>query len=96
MVRKMKLEKLLEEIDYQFIQGDLSQEVSQIDYDSRLVVDNSLFVCIPGANVDGHDFIDQVINKGAKVIVVEREVPYQAGITSVSYTHLDVRTLYVF
>ena len=33
MVRKMKLEKLLEEIDYQFIQGDLSQEVSQIDYD---------------------------------------------------------------
>ena len=81
MVRKMKLEKLLEEIDYQFIQGDLLQEVSQIDYDSRLVVDNSLFVCIPGANVDGHDFIDQVINKGAKVIVVEREVPYQAGIT---------------
>ena len=35
MVKTMILEKLLENIDYQLIQGDLKQNVSQIDYDSR-------------------------------------------------------------
>ena len=35
MVRKMKLERLLEEIKYELKFGDLNQEVSQIDYDSR-------------------------------------------------------------
>jgi len=77
----MKLEELLKEIDYQLLNGLLDIEVSQIDYDSRQVKDGSLFVCIPGAKVDGHDFIDQVIEAGAKVIVVEREVHYQEGIT---------------
>lgn len=79
----MKLKQLLTEIDHELLSGSIDQEVIQIDYDSRKVVENGLFVCIPGANVDGHDFIDQVIEKGAKVIVVEREVPLQDGITYV-------------
>lgn len=77
----MKLKQLLNEIEYQLLSGHLKQDVSQIDYDSRQVQAGSLFVCIPGAKVDGHQFIDQVIKKGAKVIVVEREVDYQEGIT---------------
>ncbi|MCD7840433.1 MAG: UDP-N-acetylmuramoyl-L-alanyl-D-glutamate--2,6-diaminopimelate ligase [Erysipelotrichaceae bacterium] len=59
----------------------LNTEVVQIDYDSRKVINNSLFVCIVGANVDGHNFIDSVIDKGAKVIVVEKEMNYREGIT---------------
>jgi len=77
----MKLEKLLNDLEYELIQGDLRQDVLQIDYDSRLVIDGSLFVCIPGARVDGHCFIKQVIEKGAKVIVVEKDVDYQDNIT---------------
>lgn len=79
----MKLEKLLEELDYKLVYGSLDVEVSQIDYDSRLVKENSLFVCIKGANVDSHSFIDQVIEKGAKTIVIEREVEYKEGIAYV-------------
>lgn len=77
----MQLKQLLKEIDYKLLSGSLDVEVSQIDYDSRQVQDHSLFVCIPGAKVDGHCFIDQVIDHGAKVIVVEREVEYQIGVT---------------
>ena len=33
----MKLTELLDEMNYQFIQGHLDEEVSQIDYDSRTV-----------------------------------------------------------
>ena len=82
----MKLEKLLEELDYRLLAGSLDTEVTQIDYDSRKVVEGSLFVCIPGANVDGHDFIDQVIDKGAKVIVVCKDVEVKDGIT---YIYVD-------
>ena len=68
MVINMKLKQLLSELDYQFIQGSIDQKISQIDYDSRTVKEDSLFVCIVGAQVDGHCFIDDVIQKGAKVI----------------------------
>ena len=85
----MKLKQLVEEMDYEVLQGDLNQDVSQIDYDSRTVKDRSLFVCIPGANVDGHDFIDQVIDQGARVIVVERDVPFREGITYMKVLRLE-------
>lgn len=81
MVIEMQLKELLKEMNYELLSGTLDREVSQVDYDSRQVVEGSLFVCIPGARVDGHTFIEQVIDKGAKVIVVEKEVPYQEGIT---------------
>lgn len=77
----MKLKQLLKEIQYELLQGDLSQEVSQIDYDSRTVQQDSLFVCIPGAKVDGHCFVNDVIDHGAKVIVVEKDIAMQTGIT---------------
>lgn len=75
------LEELLYDIDYQLIQGNLQQEISHIAYDSRNVKDHTLFVCIRGLKKDGHDFIDQAIEKGATVIVVEKEVVYDKTIT---------------
>lgn len=83
----MKLKELLKELDYQLIQGQLNEEVTQIDYDSRQVKDGSLFVCIPGAKVDGHSFIDQVILAGAKTIVIEHPVEYHEGITYILVTN---------
>lgn len=81
MVRKMKLKQLLKEMNYQLLQGSLDEEIQQIDYDSRTVKIGSLFVCIPGAQTDGHQYIGQVIQSGAKTIIVERKVDYQDGIT---------------
>lgn len=77
----MKLEKLLDKIEYQLVSGTLDQQVSQIDYDSRNVKENSLFVCVTGSVSDGHQYIDQVISKGAKVIVITKEVEIKEGIT---------------
>ncbi|SHF49436.1 UDP-N-acetylmuramoyl-L-alanyl-D-glutamate--2,6-diaminopimelate ligase [Ornithinibacillus halophilus] len=49
-------------------------EISSIEMDSRKVKSNSLFVCIQGFTVDGHDYIDEAIKKGAVVIVAEKKV----------------------
>ena len=50
-------------------------------YDSRKVVEGSVFVCIKGAVSDGHDYIGEVVAKGAKAIIVERDIELPDSIT---------------
>jgi UDP-N-acetylmuramoyl-L-alanyl-D-glutamate--2,6-diaminopimelate ligase len=47
--------------------------VENIAYDSRRVQRNGMFVALRGEKSDGHEFIGQAIEKGASVIVAERE-----------------------
>jgi UDP-N-acetylmuramoyl-L-alanyl-D-glutamate--2,6-diaminopimelate ligase len=64
------------------IVGPLDREVESIAYDSRRVQKNSLFVALRGEKSDGHQFIDQAIDRGASAIVIEREEKH-ARVTSV-------------
>ena len=77
------LQDLLAKIDYECIRGTLDREVTDIIYDSRKVVPDSMFICIPGAIVDGHTFAADSVTAGAGVIVVEKEVelPAEADVT---------------
>lgn len=43
-------------------------------HDSRAVEPGWLFCCVPGANVDGHDFADGAMDRGAAALLVERHV----------------------
>jgi len=40
-----------------------------------------VFVCMTGAVVDGHDYIEKAVENGAAAIVVGREVPMISGVT---------------
>lgn len=77
----MKLQKLLENIDYKLIKGSLDIEIKDIIYDSRKVVDNTLFIALKGYNVDGHKYIQDAISKGAICIVVEQDIETTEDIT---------------
>ena len=77
----MKVSTLLEGLKYICCQGSTEQEVSTVVYDSRKVEENSLFICIRGAVVDGHKFVPDVIRKGAKTLVVEEEVEVPEDVT---------------
>ena len=44
----MKLNKLLEKIDCICVEGDVETEIASIEYDSRKVKENALFVCMKG------------------------------------------------
>ena len=68
----MNIGTLLKDIDYTLLKGDLDTEILSIENDSRKVVKGSLFFCISGSVVDGHNFIEGVIEAGAGAIVVER------------------------
>ena len=70
----MKLENLLKKISYECVSGSLDKEVTAVVYDSRKVTGNCVFICIEGANFDGHEFASEVVKKGASVLVVQKDV----------------------
>ena len=54
--------------------GDAATEVVELAYDSRRVVAGTLFFCVPGEKVDGHEFAAGAVEAGAVGLVVEREL----------------------
>jgi UDP-N-acetylmuramoyl-L-alanyl-D-glutamate--2,6-diaminopimelate ligase len=70
----MQLKTLTAAISPRQIIGPLDRVVEGIAYDSRRVQGNFLFVALRGEKSDGHQFIEQAIEKGASTIVTEREV----------------------
>lgn len=45
-----------------------------LEYDSRKIEKDFIFVALEGSVVDGHDYIDKAVEKGAKCIIVSKEV----------------------
>ena len=65
------------------ILGNSSEEVSGIAYRSDRVQPGDAFFCIVGLAVDGHSFAQDAIDRGAKVLIVERKL-YLADATDVT------------
>ena len=67
--------KLLKDILYKVplvsIAGSTDVIIEAIQFDSRKVSTGSIFVAVSGTQVDGHQYIDVSIEKGAKAIVCE-------------------------
>ncbi len=78
----MKLSDILERLEYECVQGSVDVEISGLAYDSRKAGKDSVFVCIPGAVRDGHDFGPQVAEQGAAALIVERKLDIE-GITQI-------------
>lgn len=70
----MNLEKLILRIPTLEITGTINRDVSEIVFDSRKAVENSLYIALKGTLSDGHLFINSAIENGANVIVCE-ELP---------------------
>ncbi|GIP18856.1 UDP-N-acetylmuramoyl-L-alanyl-D-glutamate--2,6-diaminopimelate ligase [Paenibacillus montaniterrae] len=79
----MKLQELIQPLLFANVLGEHEVDVTGITNDSRVVQDGYMFVCTRGANLDGHHYIPQAIERGAKVIVVEQEQQPLAGVTFV-------------
>ena len=67
----MILSDILNGVDVLDILGNKEIEISEIVFDSRKVIENSLYIAIKGTLADGHQYIPSAIEKGAKAIVCE-------------------------
>src|SRR5215216_4706340 len=69
----MQLKTLVAATPIRQVIGTLDRPMESIAYDSRRMQRNGMFVALRGEKTDGHEFIGQAIEKGASVIVAERE-----------------------
>jgi len=75
----MKLREIISKIDRESIAGDTDLEIQDICCDSRKAGKNSLFVAIRGFKTDGHQFVQEAYQRGARTFVVEKMIPLPSG-----------------
>jgi UDP-N-acetylmuramoyl-L-alanyl-D-glutamate--2,6-diaminopimelate ligase len=78
LVGDMQLERLIAALAPTDVVGGAAVEIRELAYDTREVPRSSLFFCIPGASVDGHDLAADAVAQGAAALVVERRLEVAA------------------
>jgi UDP-N-acetylmuramoyl-L-alanyl-D-glutamate--2,6-diaminopimelate ligase len=68
----MQLDRLIAALDPTDIVHPATVEIDDLAYDPRSVTPQSLFFCIPGSSVDGHELAAEAVAAGAVALVVER------------------------
>ncbi|MBO7278165.1 MAG: UDP-N-acetylmuramoyl-L-alanyl-D-glutamate--2,6-diaminopimelate ligase [Bacteroidales bacterium] len=81
----MLLKQLLEVLNPIETHGNLEREVPSIASDSRKCEEGSLFIALQGAASDGHQYLPQALERGAKVIVYERSEAYQPELENITW-----------
>jgi len=79
----VQLTNILQNIEIQNFHGNAHGQVSSICYDSRKCEENCLFVAIPGLKTDGHHYIPEALDRGARFILHERNFTPPDGITAI-------------
>ena len=68
----MKAQELIESLDSCYLSSHLEDfEVRGISCNSNEVCDNFIFVAIKGTHIDGHRFIQEAIERGAKAVIIQ-------------------------
>ncbi|MEA3485322.1 MAG: UDP-N-acetylmuramoyl-L-alanyl-D-glutamate--2,6-diaminopimelate ligase, partial [Candidatus Aerophobetes bacterium] len=80
----MNLKELISRIKVDRIMGNPEVNIEGLTYDSRKVKRGYLFVAIRGFKKDGHQFIPEAIKRGAKAVVVEKEMDKQFPIPKIT------------
>lgn len=65
------LKDILYKVAIEAVKGSTDVAINSIDFDSRKVSMNDVFVAIRGTLSDGHDFIEKAINQGVIAIICE-------------------------
>ncbi|MFP3919457.1 UDP-N-acetylmuramoyl-L-alanyl-D-glutamate--2,6-diaminopimelate ligase [Lysinibacillus telephonicus] len=85
----MYTEELLSVIPLKTVIGQLPNTVKDISIDSRSVQPKSLFICIKGYTVDGHDFAQKAVDAGATVVVADHELQLDGEVAQVIVNDTD-------
>jgi len=83
----MQLKDILYKVTLNSVVGSASVSVNNLDFDSRSISFNDVFIAIPGSVVDGHDYIGKAINQGAVAVICE--ILPDEFITGVTYVQVE-------
>lgn len=70
----MKLNDILNNVEYELLQGTMELDIEKLAYDNRKVGQGDMFFALVGTTLDGHDFVNKAIDAGAKAVVITKDV----------------------
>ena len=70
----MNLKNILVGIEGLKARGNLDIEINEISNDSRSIKQGDMFIAIKGFEVDGHKYISNAIENGAKAILIQEDM----------------------
>jgi len=70
----MDIERVIAALAPVDVLGRAPVEIADLAYDARGATPGSLFFCVPGSRVDGHEFAAEAVANGAVALVVERRL----------------------
>ncbi len=70
----MKLDELIEYLDYKDLINFKNIDITGISYNSKTTKKGDIFVCLVGEHTDGHEFALGAIENGAAALLVEKKV----------------------
>ncbi len=82
------LNQLLENVQFELVNGTVDQTVDALIFDSRKAVNGTVFFAIAGFSVNGHQFVSQAYSQGCRIFVIQEniELPGDATVIKVSGT----------
>ena len=86
----MRLDQLIQDLAIEHQHGDMRRQVLGLAYHSGKVSEGDIFVAIRGERMDGHDFINQAIDRGAHAIVVEERLDPVPDVTTLTVANTRV------
>ena len=75
------LKDILYGVNILAVSGSTAQSVELLTFDSRTAKENSVFFAIEGSLSDGHEYIQNAIDAGCKILVVSKEIKPKKDIT---------------
>lgn len=91
----MKLKEILHGVTFKLLRGSLDIDIHDIKYDSRKVELNDIYVALIGFHSDGHDYITDAINRGAKVIITSKIIKCNQDITVIKVDDTRLTLAYI-
>ena len=89
----MNTNQLLSVLPVKQLVGELPEQVTDLTTDSRAIAAGGMFVCIEGHTVDGHTYVKQAIQAGARVIIASKEIKVDLEKVAVVYVDSTSRAI---
>ena len=90
----VRMYSIFKDVPYKEIYKGEEFSIEGIEFDSRKIKNNYVFIAMVGSAADGHDFIQMAIDNGAGMIIVEKEIypEYYRNYRNVTFVFVkDVR-----
>ncbi len=86
VMKRISLTDAIAAMGGELVMGESAGEITGISTDSRTIAQGDLFFALVGENSDGHNYVALAFQKGARAVVVSREVDARGSIIKVDDT----------